>query len=261
VVGSEGAAPQLRSGGEPARLLLSLSDGAEPVESSWFVGSIPLGKRLFDWALVLVALPAVVPLFLLIMAFIKVVSPGPVFYRQERVGFRERRFWMYKFRSMKVDAETRLHSEHTTRLFRSDEPMEKLDHADPRLIPFGWLLRSTGLDELPQLLNVLRGEMSLVGPRPCTVYGHAVMVPWHKRRFEVLPGLTGLWQVSGKNRVTFQQMINNDLAYARGWSLWLDVRILLWTVPVLLGQVREMMAKRRRRVVGTTEETSGSAQV
>jgi lipopolysaccharide/colanic/teichoic acid biosynthesis glycosyltransferase len=133
--------------------------------------------------------------------------------------------------------------------------MEKMDHVDPRLIPFAWVVRSTGIDELPQLINVLRGEMSLVGPRPCTAYEHEVMLPWHKRRFEVLPGLTGLWQVNGKNRTTFQQMINFDIAYSRGWSIWMDFKIMLSTFPVLLGQLREMVEKRRGR---KAEQSSGA---
>ena len=215
-------------------------------EASWHVGEVPRGKRILDLALILLALPVLAPLFLVLAAFIKVVSPGPIFYSQERVGYRENRFRMLKFRSMKVNADTATHQDHTTHLFKSDQPMEKMDHVDPRLIPFAWILRSTGIDELPQLINVWRGDMSLVGPRPCTTYEHEVMVPWHKRRFGVLPGLTGLWQVNGKNKTTFQQMINFDIAYARQWSVWLDLKIMFSTFPVLLGQLREMMAKRRQ---------------
>jgi exopolysaccharide production protein ExoY len=208
------------------------------------VGEVPRSKRVLDVALVCLALPVLVPLFLLVALYIKLVSRGPVFYTQERVGFREQRFRMFKFRSMKVNAETKTHADHTTFLFRSDQPMEKMDHVDPRLIPMAWLVRSTGIDELPQLLNVLRGEMSLVGPRPCTVYEHEVMLPWHRRRFDVLPGLSGLWQVNGKNKTTFQQMIHWDITYTRECSVWLDVKIIFRTFPVLFGQLREMITRR-----------------
>jgi len=215
--------------------------------TSWFVGKIPLGKRVLDLTLITLALPVLLPLFALVALFIKLVSPGPVVFTQKRVGFREKRFRIFKFRSMKMNAETSAHEGHTTHLFKSDLPMEKMDHVDPRLIPLAWIIRSTGIDELPQLVNVLRGEMSLVGPRPCTAYEHEVMLPWHKRRFDVLPGLSGLWQVNGKNKTTFQQMINYDIAYARDWSVWLDFKIMFSTFPVLLGQLREMIEKRRKR--------------
>jgi lipopolysaccharide/colanic/teichoic acid biosynthesis glycosyltransferase len=207
---------------------------------------VPASKRVLDLLCILVGLPVILPLMLGIAALIKIVSPGPAFFSQERVGFRERRFRLLKFRSMKINAETRSHESHTIQLFRSNRPMVKMDHeGDPRLIPLGWVLRSTGLDELPQLINVLRGEMSLVGPRPCTSYEYEVLLPWHKRRFDVLPGLTGLWQVSGKNKTTFSQMISFDVQYARIWSVRFDLRIMFRTFPVLWGQLREMVEKRR----------------
>jgi lipopolysaccharide/colanic/teichoic acid biosynthesis glycosyltransferase len=241
----------------PAPILGAAQSTAEAGEpTSWFIGKVPVGKRILDLTLIALALPVLVPLFAFIAVFIKVVSPGPVFFTQERVGFREGRFRMFKFRSMKVNAETNTHQNHTVHLFKSDKPMEKMDHVDPRLIPFAWVVRSTGIDELPQLINVVRGEMSLVGPRPCTAYEHEVMLPWHKRRFEVLPGLTGLWQVNGKNRTTFQQMINFDIAYTRSWSVWNDVKIMLSTFPVLLGQLREMVEKRRGRKQAADAEVS-----
>ena len=244
LAGFAGPSPGLR---RKAPILSGLVE-PEPADqpSSWFVGQVPWGKRLLDLTLIALSLPALVPLFLAVAAYIKLVSRGPVFYTQERVGFRERRFQLFKFRSMKVNADTKKHESHTTFLFKSDKPMEKLDHVDPRLIPFAWVIRSTGIDELPQLINVVLGEMSLVGPRPCTVYEHEVLLPWHKRRFEVLPGLTGLWQVNGKNRTTFQQMINFDIAYSREWSVGLDLKIMLSTFPVLTGQLGEMIEKRRR---------------
>ena len=117
-----------------------------------------------------------------------------------------------------------------------------LDGADPRLIPGAKLLRSSGLDELPQLVNVLRGEMSLVGPRPCTVYEHTQFQEWQRERFETLPGLTGLWQVMGKNRLTFNEMIRLDVRYSREFSPVLDLWIMLRTPGVILGQLSEGLA-------------------
>jgi len=127
----------------------------------------------------------------------------------------------------------------------SSQPMTKLDaKGDSRVIRGGWILRSTGLDELPQLINVLRGEMSVVGPRPCTAYEYEQYSPWHSRRLEALPGLTGLWQVSGKNNLSFEQMIQLDVHYAENSSIWLDLNIMLRTFPVLFGQMIDVIAKR-----------------
>ena len=116
----------------------------------------------------------------------------------------------------------------------------------PRLIPFGRLLRASGLDELPQLINVLRGEMSFVGPRPCLPSEYNRYLPWQKERFHTLPGLTGLWQVSGKNRTTFNEMIDFDIQYVRERSLWLDLKIMLKTIPVVMAEVRDMQRPRRQ---------------
>jgi len=176
---------------------------------------------------------------------IKLVSPGPVFFKQERIGRRRKRFVCLKFRTMKVGTNTLSHQQHLKELLQSDAPMTKMDAAgDPRLIPFGMLLRATGLDELPQLINVVRGEMSLVGPRPCTVYEFESYQPWHYARFDALPGLTGLWQVSGKNKTTFTEMINLDIDYATNKSLWMDLRVMAATFSTLASQVRQVRLKR-----------------
>jgi lipopolysaccharide/colanic/teichoic acid biosynthesis glycosyltransferase len=213
------------------------SDASAPTAG---VGKVPVAKRLLDLLCLLLALPTLLPIFAIIGLLIKIVSPGPVFFRQERVGFMGRKFWIFKFRTMRVNAETETHQNHLKQLIQSDKPMEKIDaKGDPRIIKFGRFLRSSGLDELPQLINVLRGEMSLVGPRPCTPYEYEQFQPWHKQRFQTLPGLTGLWQVSGKNRTTFNAMINLDIKYAKEWSVWLDLKIMLMTFPVLLSQVKE----------------------
>jgi lipopolysaccharide/colanic/teichoic acid biosynthesis glycosyltransferase len=176
-----------------------------------------------------------------ISLIIKVASPGPALFRQERVGFRGQRFTCYKFRTMVVNAGNDLHQQHLTYLMDSNAPMKKLDAAgDPRLIPCGLVLRSLGLDELPQLFNVLRGEMSLVGPRPCIPYEYENYAARHRLRFEATPGLTGLWQVSGKNNTTFEEMIDLEIFYARNKSLFLDLKIVAKTVPAILSQTKEL---------------------
>jgi hypothetical protein len=136
-------------------------------------------------------------------------------------------------------SDTGVHEAHVARLMANNEPMTKLDsRGDARLIPFGRLLRAAGLDELPQLINVLRGEMSLVGPRPCLPAEYDRHLPWQKYRFQTLPGLTGLWQVSGKNRTTFSEMIDLDLQYVRKRTLWLDLKIILKTIPLVLAEAK-----------------------
>jgi len=210
--------------------------GIEPQDAP---DRIPVWKRVLDIIVILLGLPAVLPVFILISLLIKIVSPGPVFYRQSRIGYRGRRFDCLKFRSMRPNAEATAHKEHTDLLMKSDAPMTKMDHADPRLIPFGRVLRASGLDELPQLINVLKGEMSIVGPRPSTLYEFENFLSWHKQRVDTLPGLTGLWQVSGKNKTTFTEMINLDIYYVRNKSLSLDVRIMWRTFGVLFQQLRE----------------------
>jgi lipopolysaccharide/colanic/teichoic acid biosynthesis glycosyltransferase len=189
-----------------------------------------------DISLVVVMAPIWAPLMLILAAGIKLVSRGPVFFRQERIGTGEKKFLCLKLRTMHANAETGNHQRHLTSLLESDAPMKKMDCGDKRLIPGAWLLRSTGLDELPQLINVLRGEMSLVGPRPCTTYEFEKYQDWQRERFDTAPGLTGLWQVSGKNRTTFTKMIELDIHYARTSCLRLDLGIMLRTFPVLLGQ-------------------------
>jgi exopolysaccharide production protein ExoY len=195
-------------------------------------------KRLLDISLLIVALPLLAPLFLIVSGIVRLVSRGPVIFRQERIGQMGRRFTCYKFRTMRVDAETVVHQQHLSELIRSELPMTKLDNkGDPRLIPFGRLLRAAGLDELPQCLNVLRGEMSLVGPRPCTPYEFQYYLPWQKKRFQVPPGITGLWQVSGKNKTTFTQMAEFDVFYATHHSLRMDLEILMLTFPAVVRQI------------------------
>jgi lipopolysaccharide/colanic/teichoic acid biosynthesis glycosyltransferase len=202
---------------------------------------LPSWKRILDVLCILLALPVILPLGVLIALFIKLVSPGPAFFRQQRVGTFGKRFMCLKFRTMKIDADTSVHQDHLKHLITSNHPTQKLDcSGDKRLIMGGLLLRALGLDELPQLINVLRGEMSLVGPRPCTPFEFDLFLPRHKRRCEAPPGLTGLWQVSGKNKTTFEQQINLDLYYVENKSLWLDLKVMALTIPAILLLVWEM---------------------
>jgi exopolysaccharide production protein ExoY len=155
---------------------------------------------------------------------------------------------MLKFRTMRVGVDTLCHQRHLERLIEVNCPMTKLDAVgDPRLIRGGRILRALGLDELPQILNVFRGEMSLVGPRPCTPYEFQRYENWQKQRVDAVPGLTGYWQVNGKNRTTFIDMINMDIFYARNMSLRLDLLIMLRTLPALVAQLLEIRARTRAR--------------
>jgi lipopolysaccharide/colanic/teichoic acid biosynthesis glycosyltransferase len=211
------------------------------------VSAAPLWKRVLDVSVILLTAPITILVGAMIALVIKLGSPGPVIFRQERVGYKGQRFVCYKFRSMHPGAEISAHKGHTAQLIKSSAPMTKLDAVrDSRVIPFGSILRATGLDELPQLINVLRGEMSLVGPRPCVGYEYEMYEPWQQRRFDAVPGLTGLWQVSGKNRTTFNQMINFDIEYSERMSLWLDLKIISKTVPALVVQCCDQRSKRQQ---------------
>ena len=209
---------------------------------------IPRWKRILDVTLVSLTLPCWLPLMILIMGAIRFNSRGPVFYRQERIGYRRRRFMMFKFRTMHVGSETKTHEEYYAYLMRTDCPMAKLDsQGDSRLIACGRVLRATGLDELPQIFNVLRGEMSLVGPRPCLPSEFQRYEKWQRKRVNGLPGLTGYWQVNGKNETTFSEMVAMDLFYLRNMSPWRDLVIIFKTVPALIGQALESRKRLRRR--------------
>lgn len=206
--------------------------------------SLPGWKRALDIGCCALALPFFLFCTLIIAVLTKLASPGPIFFCQQRVGFRGARFKIYKFRTMHVSAETATHQMYFAHLVSSKAPMQKLDgRGDSRLIPGGKLLRASGLDELPQIINVLRGEMSIVGPRPCIPYEYLQYSPAQRARFEAAPGLTGLWQVSGKNRTTFDEMIELDVRYARIRSLPVDLRIILRTIPALCQQLVDARRK------------------
>jgi lipopolysaccharide/colanic/teichoic acid biosynthesis glycosyltransferase len=221
-----------------------------PVEEldSQFLCSSPFWKRAIDIAGTLLALILLMPLFLLVALLIKIVSPGPIFFRQERVGYLGKVFTIWKFRTMHVDADSAVHQQYLSELIKNEKEMTKLDEGtDDRIIPFGKILRATGIDELPQLINVLLGDMSLVGPRPCLPYEAREYHPWQTRRFDSIPGLTGLWQVSGKNRTTFKEMMRLDIAYSKKRTLLLDVKIFLKTIPAIVEQVADRMGDAHAR--------------
>jgi exopolysaccharide biosynthesis polyprenyl glycosylphosphotransferase len=201
-------------------------------------------KRAFDSMIAAIAITFLLPLWLLIALLIKLDSRGPVFYAQERVGMDGRLFLLYKFRTMKAGADPELHREYQrafiagraeANLGDDQQPTYKL-LSDPRITRVGKLLRRTSLDEVPQLLNVLIGEMSVVGPRPPIPYEVEAYELWHRKRLDMKPGVTGLWQVSGRNRLPFEEMVRLDLFYIENWSLLLDLKIILRTGFVMIGR-------------------------
>jgi exopolysaccharide biosynthesis polyprenyl glycosylphosphotransferase len=199
-------------------------------------------KRTSDLAIAGIALILTSPLWLLIAVTIKRDSPGPVFFRQERVGMDGRIFLCLKFRTMLADADDSIHREtyrqniaggSAANAGDDEKPVYGKVPNDPRITLVGRWLRRSSLDELPQLLNVLRGDMSVVGPRPPIPYEVHEYDTWHRKRLDMKPGITGLWQVSGRNRLTFEQMVKVDLFYIENWSIWLDLKIILLTIPAL----------------------------
>jgi lipopolysaccharide/colanic/teichoic acid biosynthesis glycosyltransferase len=200
--------------------------------------AIPRWKRRLDLICIVVASPVWLFLMVLLAIWIKLVSRGPILYRQVRVGRGGEQFTLLKFRSMIPNAETLSHEKHVERLMTSGEPMTKLDAAgDSRLILGARILRAFGLDELPQIFNVIRGEMSLVGPRPCLPSEFSHYTGRQRNRVNCAPGLTGYWQVHGKNATSFEEMIEMDLHYGKTMGPIVDVGILLRTIPAVVVQV------------------------
>jgi lipopolysaccharide/colanic/teichoic acid biosynthesis glycosyltransferase len=214
-----------------------------PEEASSGNGGYTL-KRLVDVAGATLALVLLSPVMLVTAIAVAASSPGPVIFRQVRLGRRGAPFVFYKFRSMYCDADDKLHREYIAALISgsqganqgdAEKPLYKLK-LDPRITPLGRLLRKTSLDELPQLFSVLKGDMSLVGPRPPLPYEVEKYQSWHLRRIlEVRPGITGLWQVEGRSRTSFDEMVRLDLRYIRSCSLAFDLKLLLKTIRVVLG--------------------------
>ena len=190
-------------------------------------------KRAFDLVVSAAVVVIGLPLWLVIAAAIRLTSPGPVFYRDRRVGLQEHEFPMFKFRTMVQGAADRQASLEASN--EADGPLFKIKN-DPRVTRVGAILRSLSLDEVPQVLNVLRGEMSLVGPRPLPLRDYVQLEEWHRRRYLVLPGMTGLWQVSGRISLSFDELVRLDFYYIENWSIWLDITILLKTIPAVLAR-------------------------
>jgi len=201
-------------------------------------------KRVMDIVGSLIGLMLFSPLMLITAVAIKITSPGPTIFKQFRLGKKGLRFRFYKFRSMHWNADDSIHREYVNSLIQGDlkkinqgdkeTPLYKMK-SDPRVTLVGKIIRKTSIDELPQFFNVLKGEMSLVGPRPPIPYEIEKYKPWHLRRIlEVKPGITGLWQVDGRSRTSFDGMVRLDLRYAQNWSLWLDLKILLKTVRAVI---------------------------
>src|SRR5580692_7547809 len=218
---------------KPARTPAEVMDRASQImaNSSGIDGWPLLLKRIFDVVFSLSLLILLSPLFLIVAALIKLNSRGTVFFAQKRVGLNKRQFTMYKFRTMVPAAETI--QEDLAHLNEMTGPVFKIKN-DPRITPLGRILRKTSIDELPQLLNVLKGDMSLVGPRAIPVRDYqSFSEDWHRRRFSVPPGITCLWQVYGRNTIPFEQWMILDMQYIDCWSLWLDIKILALTIPAV----------------------------
>lgn len=224
-------------------------------------------KRILDLILVILALPFLLPLFAVVAILIKIDSPGSVLYTQERIGVKRymkdgRAYWkqelfkLYKFRSMRQGAASDLHQQFIEAYIQGDDSeilriqqqglsSEAVDTdqeevalyklvGDPRITQVGHFLRKTSLDELPQIFNVLLGDISLVGPRPAIPYEVEMYEPWHEQRLLTIQGLTGAWQATGRSNLSFDEMVKLDIEYMHNQSLWLDIKILLWTVPAIL---------------------------
>jgi exopolysaccharide biosynthesis polyprenyl glycosylphosphotransferase len=189
-------------------------------------------KRIIDIVASAIMLVFLSPILLIAALLIKLTSPGPVMFVQQRLGLGKRHFGIYKFRTMVIDAEKRMKEiEHLNEV---SGPVFKIKN-DPRITPVGKFLRKTSIDELPQLLNVLKGDMSLVGPRPLPIRDYeGFSEDWQRRRFSVKPGITCLWQIGGRSGISFEKWMELDLQYIDKWSLWLDLEILLKTIPAVL---------------------------
>ena len=216
----------------------------------FFLQPLPSWKRIVDVLGSLFGLIMLSPILLLVALIIKVSYGGPVIFKQQRVGYSGRIFTMWKFRTMKRSVEGSLHQQYMSSLINgandesSVKAMTKLD-GDLPITGFGRILRAMSFDELPQLINVLCGDMTLIGPRPPTIYEVENYLRWYCERFGTVPGMTGLWQVSGKNKLTFLEMIRLDIRYMKGLSLWLDIMILLKTPLVIVYDIADFINSRR----------------
>jgi len=197
-----------------------------------FEGWPAIFKRLFDIVVSSVLLIILAPLYLIVAILIMATSEGPMFFTQDRIGLNKRIFRLYKFRTMVKDAEAKI--ENLQHLNEVSGPVFKISN-DPRITPIGQFLRKTSIDELPQLLNILKGDMSLVGPRPLPVKDYeGFEQDWHRRRFSVRPGLTCLWQIRGRSNIPFEVWMKMDMEYIDNWSFWKDIKIIWQTIPAVL---------------------------
>lgn len=227
--------------------------------------SLPPWKRTLDVVGAIIGLALIFPLMAFVSVFIKIVSKGPVFFKQKRVGFKGKTFTIWKFRTYEVAAESHTHELHLVKLIAdaqegdtlSHRPMKKLD-SHPGIIPFGNVLRKTGIDELPQLFNVLRGDMSLVGPRPAISYEVRQYSPKHRQRLQAVPGMTGLWQVSGKNRLSFNEMVDLDVSYWMKKTLLLDIMIILKTPSAIVMQLLDTIRAGQKEMALEDDVTPGA---
>jgi len=192
-------------------------------------------KRLIDLVLVILLLAILSPLFFIISILIKITSKGPVFYKSQVLGKDEKDFVWYKFRTMKISQNPSVHNEFMFEMIKKKKKEGILKiRKDKRITKIGKYIRKFSLDELPQLINILKGQMSLVGPRPCSSYEYSLYEEWHKKRFSVTPGITGLWQAFGRSSVSYDDMVIMDLYYIENMSFWLDLKIIFKTIPVVL---------------------------
>ena len=196
-----------------------------------FAGTDWVVKRFLDLTVSALVLVLGLPLWLLIAVAVKLSSSGPVLYLDRRVGVNEREFSMLKFRTMYSGAGAR--QQELEDVNEAPGALFKIRN-DPRVTPVGSILRRFSLDEFPQLINVMRGEMSLVGPRPLPLRDDRRLEPWHRKRYLVLPGITGLWQISGRSNLGFDDFVHLDFYYVENWSVWLDISIILRTIPAVL---------------------------
>lgn len=216
--------------------IVPLVDNRQSASSAFLI------KRLMDIVLSSLMLLFLSPLFAVVALLIKLGPPGPVIFRQTRVGKGSKHFTCYKFRSMIDGSDDTAHKKYIRGLLQGesvipkDNGREKLFKLidDPRITSIGRLLRKTGIDELAQLFNVLKGNMSLVGPRPPIPYEVEMFADWQKQKLAVMPGITGLWVISGRNKLGYKESIELDIEYIKHWSPWFDIKILLKTIPAVL---------------------------
>lgn len=241
---SEKLEPSTIDPGIEAGSTSGFSDAGGVVQRHGFTIAVELVvKRAIDLACSIVGLILLSPLFLIIAVLVRMDSPGAAMFSQKRVGKGQKEFTFYKFRSMHTHCDESLHYDYMAKLIgsESEDTLKGKDgcfklEEDPRVTRVGRFLRKSSLDELPQLVNVLRGDMSLVGPRPAIAYEVEMYEPWHMGRLAVKPGITGLWQVSGRSVKNFQEMVELDLEYIDSWSLWFDLKIVLKTFAVVFSR-------------------------